>query len=492
MSTFRRLFFAILLATSLLTPENASPASPLIDCEALPGLTLNVWQGRGVDPDGDDHWDNDANWSLGLAPVHLSDPYVCIPSGGLPVIGPSQEAQLVALDVAPGGVLRVESGGKLLLYGTELTPSSIRGRVEVLGGALGGPGLVEVSGTLAVRSLGPSDPSTITTRECAFFPGPYRLGEEPCLPGVPILGPKGQIVVDDDGVVDVSGGRVNFGDQYRMTVHGLLRVHDDGYLTADHGTHLELLPHAGAGPGTGTLRFEDDGDYLEGRNDFGIPALGTVVNQGLIIKNGGTGTSLLTGTYSQPARGAVSVAGGTLLLPSGSSTPASIGGGAGYGSGRCLVSGQPGCQAQTFAADRQNVQFQVPTEDTTGASVVIQKLTTTSSADDIGFPVEAHATGLSANAAAPAVLSLRYDERILDGRDWRSVNVFRRASGTAPYVALQPCLANGGPPKGQVACVDRRELAESSRNVVDAEGPGTLPDVIMVVRTLDTSRWVAR
>ena len=133
------------------------------------------------------------------------------------------------------------------------------------------------------------------------------------------------------------------------------------------GSSCCLTPEPTAG--TGTLRFEDDGDYLEGRNDSGIAELGTVVNQGLIIKSGGNGTSLLTGTYSQPAPGAVTVDSGTLLLPSGSSTPASVGGGAGYGSGRCLVPGQPGCQAQTFDADRQNVQFQVPTEDTTGASV---------------------------------------------------------------------------------------------------------------------------
>ena len=170
-------------------------------------------------------------------------------------------------------------------------------------------------------------------------------------------------MVDDDGVVDVSGGRVNLADQFEITVHGLLRVHDDGFLAADHGTRLELLPHSGATPGTGTLRFEDDGDYVEGSNDFGIAELGTVVNQGLIIKSGGNGTSLLTGTYSQPAPGAVTVGSGTLLLPSGSTTPASVAAGAGYGSGRCLVPRQPGCLAQTFGADRQNVQFQVPTED---------------------------------------------------------------------------------------------------------------------------------
>ena len=135
--------------------------------------------------------------------------------------------------------------------------------------------------------------------------------------------------------------RVNLADEFEITVHGLLRVHDDGFLAADHGTRLELLPHSAATPGTGTLRFEDDGDYVEGSNDSGISELGTVVNQGLIFKSGGNGTSLLTGTYSQPAPGAVTVGSGTLLLPSGSMTPASVAAGAGYGSGRCLAPPSP-------------------------------------------------------------------------------------------------------------------------------------------------------
>ena len=491
MSTFGRYVVAIVLGTSLLAPAGASQSSTILDCDALPGLTPNVWQGLGVDPDADDQWENDANWSLGIAPLRLSDPYVCIPSGGTPVIGAGQEAQLVALDVAADAQLTVDAGGKLFLYGGALTPSTIRGRVEVIGATIGGPGRVEVSGSLHVRSLGPSGPANITTRECALFAGPYRLGEEPCVPGLPIIGATGRIVVDDDGVVDVSGGRVNLADEFEITVHGLLRVHDDGFLAADHGTRLELLPHSAATPGTGTLRFEDDGDYVEGSNDSGISELGTVVNQGLIVKSGGNGTSLLTGTYSQPAPGAVTVGSGTLLLPSGSMTPASVAAGAGYGSGRCLTP-EPGCLAQTFGADRQNVQLQVPTEDSTGASVLIRELSTASSALDIGYPVEAHATGLSATAEAPAILSFRYDERVLNGRDWTSIDVFRRASDGAPYVALQPCLANGDQPRGQVACVDRRGLAGSSRNVVDAEGPGSAPDVIMVVRTVGTSRWVAR
>jgi len=497
MLTFVRFFVAIVLGISLTGTSSAAARTPLLGgplnvSDILAGLTPDVWQGRGVTPGADDQWENDANWSLGIAPVHLDNPYVCIPNGGLPLIRGGQVAQLLALDVAPDGVLNVDDGGKLFLYGGALAPSKIRGRLEVDGGALGGPGRVELSGTLALHTLGTSDEATLTTRACAYYPPPYPPGDAPCIPGVPILGAKGRIEVDDEGVVDVTGGQVNLGDQFQLLVHGLLRVHDGGSIAADHGTRLALLPHTGAGEGTGTLRLEDDGGYLEGKNDFGIPALGTVVNQGQVIKTSGTGTSIITGTYSQPSPGAVTVNSGNLLLPSGSSTPATVSAGAGYGTGRCLEPRQPGCQAQTFDADQQNVEFQVPTTDANGASVLVQELTSKSSNSDIGFPVEAHATGLSATPSDPAILSLRYDERLLGGRDWTQVDVWHEAIGTNTYVKLSPCLANGDPPNGQTICVDRRGLPGSSRNVFDDEGPGDAPDVIMVIRTLETSRWVAR
>ena len=475
-------------ATALSLPAEGLPSV----CDVLAGLTPDVWQGAGVTPGADDQWDNDANWSLGIAPVHLSNPYVCIPAGGLPVIRGGQDARLVALNVASDAVLQVDAGSRLYLYGGALTPSTIRGRVELDGAALAGPARVDVSGTLLLHTLGPGSEATLTTRECAYFPGPYPLGEAPCVPGLPIAGATGQVVVDDEGVVDVSGGLVNLGDQYQLLVHGLLRVHDGGSIAADHGTRLELRPRTGLTPGTGTLRFEDDGSYLEGNNDFGIPQLSTVVNQGQITKGGGTGTSLVTGAYSQPSPGAVRVDSGKLLLPSGSATPASVSAGDGYGTGRCLVPRQPGCQAQTFQLDRQSAEFQVPTTDTSGASVIVQELTTASSPEDIGLPVVAHATGLSATVSDPAILSLRYDERLLGGRGWKQVDVFHQGADTNGYVKLPACLSNGNPPSGQVTCVDRRGLAGSSRNVFDEEGPGNAPDVIMVVRTLTTSRWVGR
>ena len=168
-------------------------------------------KGLGVDPDADDQWENDANWSLGIAPLRLSNPYVCIPAGGMPVIGAGQEAQLVALDVAADGELKVESGGKLFLYGgcvDALDDPRARGRRR---------GHVRRAGPGGrVRHAEPAQPWPVRPgnhhhARVRLLPGPYRLGEELCIPGLPIIGAKGRIVVDDEGVVDVSGGKVNLG-----------------------------------------------------------------------------------------------------------------------------------------------------------------------------------------------------------------------------------------------------------------------------------------
>ena len=223
------------------------------------------------------------------------------------------------------------------------------------------------------------------------------------------------------------------------------------------------------------------------------PSWGRWSTRVLIIKSGGNGTSLLTGTYSQPSPGAVTVDSGTLLLPSGSPTPATVAAGGGYGSGRCLAPAQPGCLAQTFGLDRQNAQFQVPTEDS------YRRLGRDPGAlhHVVGSSTSASRSRRTPPACQPLQRLPRSCRFAMTNGSWtgeagpRSTSSDARSDG-APYVALQPCLPDGAPPLGQVACVDRRGLAGSSRNVVDAEGSGNAPDVIMVVRTVDTSRWVAR
>src|SRR5262249_53144606 len=69
--TFVRFVVAILLGASLSAPGSAPAAAQINVCEVLSGLTPDVWQGLGVTPGADDQWDNNANWSLGIAPVHL-------------------------------------------------------------------------------------------------------------------------------------------------------------------------------------------------------------------------------------------------------------------------------------------------------------------------------------------------------------------------------------------------------------------------------------
>lgn len=83
---------------------------------------------------------------------------------------------------------------------------------------------------------------------------------------------------------------------------------------------------------------------------------------------------------------------------------------------------------------------------------------------------------------------MRFDATVLNGKRWGAVRIYRKA-GTAPYRLVKACTSTGRPRAGEIACVDRRGLAGSSRNVANTSGA---PDVVMVIRTTRTSRWTAR
>ena len=467
----------LLLLLPFLAGTHAAEAMPT---SALPGFCqlapdANRWVGLGVGPGTTDQWEDGANWSTGTIPA-TGDRDVCIPSGGQPRIRGGEEAHLRTLDLK--GTLTVDPGGKLFLYGSRAAnrDSVVRasGLLDVVGGTLGGISKLHVLGTVGLETQ-PGAASTVLVRDCAYdttFGASYP-GEEGCTtPPTPVSGPKGLIEVADNGVLDVAGGGVNFGDQIQVRVRGLLRVRADAYIAADHGTRLEL-----AG---GTLRFMGDGGYLEGKieADTGIPQMSTLVNEGQIRKTGGTGRALVSADYSQPSPGKVSALAGTLLLPSGPVTPAFVGSGVTYGTGHCVDPNAPECDLTTDAAFRQSAQFQVPTTDTNGAAVVVRKLPTKSSPDDLGRPFVLHATDLDATTAGPAVITMRFDATVLDGRTSANVDIFRK-SGTAPYRRVQDC-ATGLPPTGEVACVDRDASSDEAG------------DAIMVIHTVETSRWVGR
>ena len=290
------------------------------------------------------------------------------------MIGAGQEAQLVALDVAADAELTVDAGGKLFLYGGTLTPSTIRGRVEVIGATIGGPGRVDVSGTLEVRSLGRPARVTITTRECALFAWALPAGRR----AVRSRASRSSEPPDGSWSTTTGSSTSRVAGSTSLTSSSSPCTGSSASTTMDSWPPITVPASSccrAPRPPRAPARFgsRTTATTSRGATTPVSPSWGTVVNQGLIIKSGGNGTTLLTGAYSQPAPGAVTVGSGTLLLPSGSPTPASVAAGAGYGSGRCLTP-DPGCLEQTFGVDRQNVQFQVPTEDSTGASVLIQEL----------------------------------------------------------------------------------------------------------------------
>ena len=479
------------LLGSLLTTAHAADALPT---GSIPGFcdapVASVWQGLGVvGGTSSDDWEAPGNWDGGVP----ADGDACIPEGGQPRIDAGQEEHLRTIDVAKHATVHVDPGGKLFLFGDQSADedSIIRrnGRIEVVSGTIGGIGHLHVLGTLLLRNNG-SGAATMLTRDCSYdsTPGPEYPFEEDCTSPTPtpVAGPTFLAEIDDYGLLDIDDGGVNLGDQVRVRVRGTMQVRDDAYVAVDHGVAVSLRAHRTGIDGTGTLQFDGNGGFLEGKvqADTGIASLATLDNQGMILKAGGSGTTLVSATYTQPSPGAVEVQEGTLLLPSGSVRPAAVGGGATYGTGKCTVPDDPACVPTTNTSFRQAANLTVPAVDADGANVVVRKLSTKSTAADLGFPFVVHASSLTAGPYKPAIIRLRFDSTILGGRTAGTVKVYRQATTSSPYRYVKACSASNLPPTGEKSCVDRDASAAASS--------GLGGDVVMLIRTSTTSRWVGR
>ncbi len=130
------------------------------------GQVLFVWDGGG----GDGQWSTAANWTNDQDPnlTHASTGYVCIPSGAAVTMGAGIQADIQAIDLQDGARLTLATGSKLYVYGDQATrPSVLRPTSSTyLSGTLGGPGRIDLLGTMWWRST-PNGASTIATRDCA-------------------------------------------------------------------------------------------------------------------------------------------------------------------------------------------------------------------------------------------------------------------------------------------------------------------------------------
>lgn len=455
-----------LMALSVTGGPAATSATARPGCVlAGSGLVDNFWQ------DGDGNWSDPAHWTRGVVPgLSRGNDYACIGEGVEVTVGAAVRVDLTAIELGPGSTLVMSPGSALMVWGDQATQRSLTrlgSTVDVRGATLGGSGLIHVIGTVAIRS----------TADASAQLASYPAGDT--------AGPGGRLVVGDEGTVDVQGDHnVGLTRGYTVEVHGRSRLLDTAALVAAPGTGFELRPHLDGGKGVGRFVIRNDRGYLQADLTDAVTS-SSFVNEGRIVKRASTGTSVVAATYS--GSGAVVVKSGYLVLPDAADGPAEVTPGASVGSGTCT--GIRVCGSDTTPQDQQFASLKVPTSDSGGAQVVIIPLT---GADvpgaAVGVPIKVHAKNLAATRSDPAVIKLRYDRTLLraEGRpaDPDQLNVLHAANRAAQYVPMPSCDRGAVPPDA-TACVDRRpDPRWGSRK--------TGGDVIMVVRTIDTSRWLVR
>jgi hypothetical protein len=418
---------------------------------ATRGFVENRWLG------GAGSWSDASHWSRGTVPGLSSRDYACIPSGSDVVIDDlAPRIDLDLLELGLSSHLTLRPGTALYLWGPQDIVRSITKRgsvIEVDGATLGGGGRLHVIGTLTVHQSTTGSPARLTS---------YAEGDT-------YTGPAGILEIGDEGTLDVRGGSdVRMANDYIVDVHGRARLRDNAGLVADHGTTFLLQKHY-YGPGVGRLVIFNDRGFLEGK-EVGSEPLATFVNRGRIAKRESKGTSRIRARYVDA--GELRVRSGTLALPNKKVTPDVYG-----------TPPTPGCPPTVACTDpQQTAQLHAPASDIDGiVDVSIEELEGEPVKGAVGVPMKVHADDLDATVADPAVIKLRYD-----------LNVFKNAGRSADPAGLTVAHANGpddpfvvipscdgtGIPLGAFACLDR----SASRKVAGA--------VVLVVRTIDTSRWI--
>jgi hypothetical protein len=269
-------------------------------------------------------------------------------------------------------------------------------------------------------------------------------------------------------------------------VRGVARITGKASLVAEHGTTFELRPHSSGDGEAGQLIIANDKGYFEGPSRDGA-SLSRFVNEGRIVKQSGTDSSVIAAAYQKVGNGKVLVKSGGLVMPDDTWARAKVARGLIYGAGNCDGETRA-CNTDTTEDEQQFATLQIPEGDSNGAKVVVTPVdeeVEQQGVDAIGTPIKAHARNLLATREDPAVIELRYDSTLLDeaGRpsDPLLLRVWHLGPDDVDYAQVLDCGTGGLIPDGEVACVDRRD---TSSRVVDRN------DVIMVVRAIETSRWI--
>ena len=444
-----------LLLTLLLTgaalatlPAGTSAAAPLECRWAARGFDVNQWLG------GAGTWADATKWSKGRVPGVGNRDYACIPQGSAVVVdATTARVDLNLLELGLSARLTLTPGTALFVWGDQDDVRSITKRgsvIDVDGATLGGGGRLHVIGTLDVHWSADGSPARLTTMPA----------------GSTYSGKPGILEIGDEGTLDLRGAEpVRLSTRYLVDVHGRARMLDRSGILADNGTTMMLQPHY-FGPGLGKLIVLNDGDFAQGAR-AGTSRPPTFVNRGRIAKRG-SGLTEFQGRFFGHGKFTGHPTGSwAVLIP-----PVSF--------ERTASSG-----AHPSRAEPQVASIRLPAIDAPDTEARIEYLGGVHVPGAVGSPMKVHAAGMVANVADPAVIRLRYDASLFGGKgepsaDPAALTIGHASGPTADYDPVPTCLGRGAMPLEATACVD---LAASR---VDDDGA-----VLVVVRTLTTSRWIA-
>lgn len=475
------------LAVGLAIVPATAASADFIECG--PAVNAVIWDGDQNDPPntpsqtGDNQNFSDAyNWNTDCVPGSRVQTYnddVTIPTGANVFLNSGESAHILALHNT--GSLTLGTGSKLFTF------ADSESKTLTLNGTLGGTARFTVTGTLNWTSqpaLGGA--ASQTTRECVLVPSPCESPLE--------SSGKGTTVIAPGAALNISGGGVNLFDQRVIENHGVTRLYGAGYIAADDGTSFRNL----RGPGESAPLFviKNNGGYYQG---FVKPALGlsSFTNSGRVIKNAGSGVSLIETAFSanDPGSsfvGTVAVLAGTLSILSERANQvraARVQQGRTFGNGGCAGGGPAACKIlRPFDADEQQTTVQLTASGTTLATVTIRELNLTAVAGQRGVPVQIDTPNASSSPDAPLRFRILLDRSLLDPDETpaqvaSSSPVFRQATTADPYVALPDCdPLSGNPTLEQPSCVSRSLSGSETTTLGDG-------DVVIVVSSLQNSRY---
>jgi hypothetical protein len=479
----------VLLAAVLPPTQASAEPSAEPDCVAPPELVVNRWVGQTA-ADEVGLWTNDSNWSRGKAPGRrATKQLVCIRTSARIVIpvGAELQVHVGAIDIGsgpdgPADVVVLKSNGLYVEARPRKVKSQVRpgSRLRVKGGALGGRGLILVTGEV-VLDTNEGQTGVLTTRQCGSVPAPGS-----CVTPPPAAKRVGTLQVTGGGRFRVNHGVTLVTDGYDVIVAGgqLLFQGTGGRVVADNGTSLTLRQARGATEAsTPTLVFDNDGGWYVGSDPFGLPVTEVALNRAVIAKEMGEGTSSIQGSVTarnevraHVTSGSLAIAGNRLGAVTTTLQPAST-----YTSGTCTLDPDPakGCTPEATTSDVLVTSIKLPGAADDAAQVIVEEVRTDATALRAGTKIRS--AGLDVSRDDPVLLELRLDASAVGGRTPATAEVAVGSSGT--YQNLGDCTASGAVPDPVARCVDRRP----GQSRFETDG-----DLVMVVRILHSSRYIIR